>query len=178
MSRFEGFKNALITYINHFSVYDYAAYAWLILLFFVTILLCVFIAKKSPVISIFIFIISLVLLFVGPFIIKKYLDEYLRPTQNKTVSIKKLTFSDALIVIGEIKNISKQDYSTCNIQLNVHKIDSSYFKDLINRLKPLRKKTISLHETLEVNATKELRVVFDNYAYTEDVNVSINSTCY
>lgn len=178
MSKFDGFKNALITYINHFSVYDYAAYAWLILLFFVTILLCVFIAKKSPLFSILIFIISLGLLFVGPFIIKKYLDEYIRPTQNKTLSIKKLTFSDALIVVGEIKNISKKDYSICNIQLNVHKTSNSYFKDLINRLKPLRKKTISLHETLEVNATKELRVVFDNYTSTNDVNVSIDSTCY
>jgi len=178
VSRFDGLKNALITYINHFSVYDYVAYAWLILLFFVTILLCVFIAKKSPLFSILIFIISLGLLLVCPFIIKNYLDDYIRPTQNKTVSIKKLTFSDALIVVGEIKNISKKDYSICNVELNVYKTDSSYFKGLLNKLKPLRKKTISLHETLEVNATKELRVVFDNYTYTNDVNVSINSTCY
>jgi quinol-cytochrome oxidoreductase complex cytochrome b subunit len=178
VSGLDTFKSHLITYINHFTVYDYVAYAWLILIFFLTILLSIFIAKKSPICSILIFLVSLALLFVAPFVIKSYLDDYLRPTQNKTILVKKLTFSDALVVTGEITNTSKIDYSTCSIDISVLKHENSYIKNIVSKLKPLRKKTISINELLEVNTTKELRVVFDNYTYNKDVNVSINSQCY
>lgn len=178
MSKFDAFKSDVITYINHFSIYDYVAYAWIILLFFVTILLAIYIAKKSPIFSVLLVMTSLILLFIGPFVMKSYLDEYLRPTQNTTVLIKKLTFSDALIVTTQVKNISKVDYSICSSTVSILKSSESYIKSIFNKLKPLRKQTISIDEPLEVNATKELRVVFDNYTYTKDVNVSINSICY
>lgn len=178
MSKFDAFKSDISTYINHFLIYDYVAYAWLILLFFVAILLAIYIAKKSPLFSVFIFILSLILLLIGPFVIKHYLDEYLRPTQNTVILVNKLTFSDALVVTGEVKNTSKMNYSVCSTEIIVHKSSDSSIKTIINKLKPLRKQTISINEPLEVNATKDLRIVFDNYKYTKDVNVSINSKCY
>jgi len=178
VSKIDTFKSYIITYINHFSIYDYVAYAWLILLFFIALLLAIVIAKKRPVISILIVLISLTLLIGGPFVIKKYLDEYLRPTQNTTVLVKKLTFSKALVVTVEVKNISKQNYSICNTEVSVLKSGNGYIQNTINKLKPLRKQTISIEEPLDVNATKDLRVVFDNYTYEKDINVSISSVCY
>lgn len=178
MSKFDTLKSDVSIYINHFLVYDYVAYAWLILLFFVAILLAIFIAKKSPLFSIFTVLISLILLFVGPFVIKNYLDQYLRPTHNTVMLVNKLTFSDALVVTGEVKNISKINYSICNIEITVLKSSDGYIQTTINKLKPLRKQTIFIDEPLDINATKDLRIVFDNYTYAEDVNVSIDSKCY
>lgn len=178
MSNIDAFKDYITIYIAHFTIYDYVAYAWLVLLFFITILLSIFTAKKSALLSILIFFFSLIILFVGPFILKHYLDNYLRPVQNKVILIKKLNFSDALVVTAEITNTSKNSYSICNSELNIFKKDDSTIKNFIYQLKPLRKKTISLDEALDVNATKEIRVVFDNYTYNKDINVSINSECY
>lgn len=178
MSKFNAFKSDISTYINHFLIYDYVAYAWLILLFFIAILLAIYIAKKSPLFSVFILTLSLILLFIGPVVIKNYLDQYLRPTQNKVLLVNKLTFSNALVVNGEVKNTSKINYSICNTEITVFKSSDSSIKIFINKLKPLRKQTIFINEPLEVNATKDLRIVFDNYTYTEDVNVSIDSKCY
>ena len=178
MSKISAFKSYVITYINHFGVYDYVAFAWLILLFFVSLLLAIFIAKKSPIFSILVLLFSLTLLFAGPFILKNYLDDYLRSTKNTTVLVKKLSYSDALVVTGEVTNTSKQNFSICDVDIAVLKSSDNYMKNIINQLKPLRKKTIFIDEPLEINATKELRVVFDNYTYTKDVNVSINSECY
>ncbi|WP_024954939.1 DUF2393 family protein [Sulfurospirillum arcachonense] len=178
MFQLEGIKNAILIYVNNFSMYDYVGFAWLILIFFVTILLAVVMAKKSPVFSIFIFIISLILLFAGPFILKNYLDDYLRGSTNKTLLVKKLHFSNALIVNGEVTNISQKNFYICNVTISLLNQSDNYIKNIFNQLKPLRKQTISIDEPIEVNSTKEFRVVFDQYTQIDDINVTINSVCY
>ena len=107
----EALKVSIMNYITHFSMYDYVAYAWLILLFFITILLATVLSKKTPFFSVFLLIVSLVLLFVGPFVLKHYLDKTLRPTKIEINLVQKLNFSDTLIVDGYITNLSKRKFS-------------------------------------------------------------------
>jgi len=178
VSKIDAFKASILNYANHFSMYDYGAYAWLILLFFVTILLSILVAKKSPIFSILILLLSLALLFAGPFILKNYLDKSLRPSISKTIEVKKLNFSNSLIVTGDVTNVSKKNFSICSIDITVLKNSDNEIKNFINQLKPLRKQTISIDKLIEVNTTKEFRVVFDNYTYSNDINVSIKSECY
>jgi hypothetical protein len=159
-------------------MYDYAAYAWLILIFFVTILLSILVAKKSPVFSILILMLSLGLLSAGPFVVKHYLDKYLRPSLSQPVLVKKLSFSDTLIVTGSVTNQSKKSFSTCKVNVSVLKDSKNNIKNFINQLKPLLKQSIFINKPIEVNATKEFRVVFDSYTYADDINVSIKSECY
>jgi len=150
----------------------------LILIFFVTILLSILVAKKSPIFSILILMLSLGLLFAGPFVLKHYLDMYLRPSSAQPILIKKLSFSDTLIVTGLVTNQSKKIFTTCKIDVSVLKTSKSDIQNFINQLKPLLKQSISIDRLIEVNATEEFRVVFDRYTYTEDINVSIDSECY
>lgn len=178
MSKIDTFKASILNYVHHFSMYDYAAYAWLILIFFVTILLSILVAKKSPIFSILILMLSLGLLFAGPFVLKHYLDMYLRPSSAQPILIKKLSFSDTLIVTGLVTNQSKKIFTTCKIDVSVLKTSKSDIQNFINQLKPLLKQSISIDRLIEVNATEEFRVVFDGYTYTEDINVSIDSECY
>jgi len=159
VSKIDAIKAYVLNYIHHFSMYDYAAYSWLILIFFVTILLAIMIAKKSAIFSILILMISLALLF-------------------QVTLVKKLTFSDSLIINGLITNISKKRFSTCNINISVVKSSQSDIQEFINQLKPLLKRSISIDKPIEVNTTKEFRVVFNNYTYSKKINISINSECY
>jgi len=121
---------------------------------------------------------SLGLLFAGPFVLKHYLDMYLRPSSAQPILIKKLSFSDTLIVTGLVTNQSKKIFTTCKIDVSVLKTSKSDIQNFINQLKPLLKQSISIDRLIEVNATEEFRVVFDRYTYTEDINVSIDSECY
>ena len=178
MSNIAALQASILNYANHFSMYDYVAFAWLILLFFVTILVAILVAKKSPIFSILILLISLALLFAGPFVLKHYLDKSLRPSLAQTLEVKKLNFSNSLIVTGDVKNISKTNFSTCSVDISILKDSDNNIKNLIYQLKPLRKQTIFIDKPIEVNATKEFRVVFDSYTYSEDINVSVKSECY
>jgi hypothetical protein len=92
--------------------------------------------------------------------------------------VKKLQFSDSLIVTGEVQNLSKKDFSQCTIDIKVVKDSKNSVKNFINQLKPLRKKTIFMEDIIEVNATKDFRVVFDAYTYKNDINISTKSECY
>lgn len=178
MSKIDSIRTYILNYIHHFSMYDYAAYAWLILIFFVTILLSILVAKKSPMFSILILMLSLSLLFIGPFMLKHYLDKYLRTSLSQTTLVKKLNYSDTLIVNGMVTNLSKKSFSICDVNVAVVKSSKSDIQKFINKLKPLLKQSISIDKPIEVNATKEFRVVFDNYKYSKDINVSVKSECY
>jgi len=176
--KIEALKSSILNYISHFSMYDYVGYAWLILVFFVFIILAIFLAKKSALLSVFVLLISLALLFAGPFILKHYLDQFLRPTITKTTSIKKLTYTNALIVTGEVTNTSKMNFSTCSVDISVLKTGSGLIKNYLNQLKPIRKMTISINKPLPMGEVEEFRIVFDGYNYSKDINVSVNSNCY
>lgn len=170
-------KSSILLYLNHFTMHDYVAYAWLILIFFVFILLAIFLAKKSLATSLLAFILSLVILFVAPFVLKHYLDQFLRPNQITTVA-KKLNFSNTLIVSGNIKNISKKDFSLCSIHVSVISDSKNTIKNFLNALKPLTKKTILIQEGIKVNESMDFRIVFDNYLHNSDINVSAKADCY
>jgi hypothetical protein len=171
-------KISIMNYLTHFTMYDYMAYSWLILIFFVSLLLSIFLAKKSAVFSVLILLISLSLLFAGPFMIKNYLDKQLRANETKTTMIKKLNFSDAMIVEGEVKNLSKNTFTICSVEISILKIDAGFFQNFKNQLKPLMKQTISVNNPIDINMSEKFRVVFDGYTYNEDVNVSVKSNCY
>ena len=178
MPQIDALKASILLYINNFGLYDYVGYALLILLFFIIILVSILLAKKSIISSLLMLVISFVVLFVGPFVLKSYLDDYLRPIQINTQMVKKLTFSDALVVTGDLTNTSKKNYSTCKVKISVLKQGSNKIKNLVNGLKPLRKKTIFINEPVDVNMTEDFRVVFDSYTYTKDINVSVDAECY
>jgi len=56
--------------------------------------------------------------------------------------------------------------------------NTNHIKNILNRLKPIREMTISIDKPIGIGETKEFRVVFDRYTYKQDVNVSVNSSCY
>lgn len=171
-------KISMMNYINHFSMYDYVAYSWLILIFFVLILLATVLSKKSILLSIVMFFLSLCLLLAGPFTIKHYLDVYLRASNAQTTLVKKLNFSDSLIVQGKVKNISKNPFAICFVNISILKVEEGYIANLLNQLKSFKNMSISIDKPIDVNSSESFRVVFDGYTYNEDVNVSIKSECY
>ncbi len=174
----ETLKVSLLNYINHFTIYDYFAYAWLILLFFTLLVLAIMLSKKTPLFSVFLVLLSFTLLFVGPFALKSYLDNTLRKTEVSTKNVQKLHFTNTLIVQGEVKNLSKRELNLCSIDVKVIKLGKNSFQNFLNRLKPIRKKSITLKKRLDINSSIEFKVVFDNFNYTKEFNTSLSSKCY
>jgi hypothetical protein len=174
----EALKSSFIIYTSHFSMYDYIAFSWLILTFFIALLLAILLAKKSALLSIVVLLFSLVLLGGGPFVLKHILDGYLRPTRITLNSVKKLHFSNILFVDISLQNISKHPFNICTINAKIHKQSSNSLKNFIDTLKPLRKKSIVIQKSIDVNQTRDVKITFYNFSYDKDVNATITSECY
>jgi len=51
----EAIKTSILNYINHFTMYDYIAFAWLVLTFFIALLLSIILTKKSALAAVITF---------------------------------------------------------------------------------------------------------------------------
>jgi len=175
----DALKLSLLTYLKHFGLYDYLAFGWLIFTFLVLIVLASLIAKRSSVAALLLIILALILLIASPFFIKMKLGETLRSTATEVSMVKKLIFSDSLIVEGTIYNNSNKDFTTCLIHTFVFKqTDARGIKAFINTLKPIANQSIFIKQNLSKEGTLEIQSVFDDFTYSGDVNASLKAECY
>ena len=175
----DALKLSLLTYVKHFGLYDYLAFVWLLFTFLALIILASLIAKKSSVASLLVIIMALILLLVSPFFIKMKLGEILRNSPTEISMVKKLTFSNSLIVEGIISNHSKKDFSLCLVHTSIFKqSDAQGLKAFINTLKPITNQSILLKQALPKEGVIEFQSVFDDFIYSGDVNASLKAECY
>lgn len=172
-------RYSFLTYLKNLGLYDYLAFGWLILTFFILVFLAILVARKSSVLSLLLIILSLVIFIVSPFLIKMKLTEMLRPTNIQLESIKKLTFSDTLIVNASITNQSAKDFKKCLVTTSIIKNTTpSGYKYYLNQLKPIVNQSILVNEPLPKEGILDYRVVFDDYNYEGNVTAVIHAECY
>ena len=173
-------KLSFLTYIKHLGLYDYLAFGWLILTFLILVILASLIARRSSVLALLTIIFSLLTLLIAPFAIKYKLNELLRQTTTEVTLVKKLSFSDSLIVEGTIQNLSKKPMSTCLILTSVFKqTENQGIKAFIASLKPIVNQSILLkQQDFQPNGSLDFQAVFESYFYNGEVNATLKAECY
>lgn len=175
----EAIKISLLTYLRNLGIYDYLAFGWLLLTFFVLIILAVLVAKRSSALSVFLIFIAILLFVVSPFLIQSKLNQLIRPVSTELTMVKKLIFSDTLIVEANIYNHSKKPFKRCLVQTAaVKQTNTQGLKAWLNLLKPIAIQSILVQENIPSNDVYHLRVVFDDFSYNGDVNATLRTECY
>ena len=170
-------KKSLLDYINHITIYDYAAFGWLGFLIFIMLFLAILLRKKNTL-SISLLMFAMLLMFIAPIPLKLFLDQTIRKIEIKTISVDEMEYAKALVIVGELKNSSKIDFSICSIQAKVVRFDQNKYKNIIYSLKPLLKKTIYKEETILKEQIVPFKVIFKRFHYEKDYNVTLSATCY
>ena len=171
-------KLSILTYIHNLGLYDYIAFTWLLITFFILLILAVIIIKKSTKLSMFLIIFSIIFLITGPFLIKYYLGKTIRTVKIDNIKFQKLNFSHTLIIDYSIKNKSKKPFKLCEIKTIIYKKSPSKIKLFLNQLKPIDFRTILVKEPIEPNNSINKRLVLDNFATSYDINISVDAQCY
>lgn len=176
----ETLKISFLFYLKNLSLYDYLALGWLVITFFILIFLAILVARKSSALALLLIIISLIIFIIAPFLIKMKLNDYLRPVQTEVRSVKKLTFSDSLIIEGQIKNNATKDFTKCLVQTSILKDlnSTNTFKSYRNELKPIVNKSIIVEQSLRKEDFIEYEIIFDDFDYAGNVLAHINAECY
>lgn len=105
--------------------------------------------------------------------------ELLRTTSTEVTLVKKLNFSDALIVEGTITNLSQKDFSLCLVQTFVFKqTHDEGLKALLPKLKPIANQSIFIKAEITKENSIEFKNVFEDFRYTGDFNATVKAECY
>ena len=175
----ESIKISFLTYFKHLGMYDYLGLVWFSLTFLVLIVLAIFVAKRSSYLSLLLIIFALIFFIVAPFALKFKLNTLLRSHTIELQLVKKLTFSDSVIVEATLLNTSKQPFRICLVQTNlIKKIPSEGIKSFLATLKPLAKQSILVEANVPQGEVLEFKTIFDGFAYGGEIDANIQAECY
>ena len=174
----QNLKQSLIDYTHALTIYDYAAFGWLLFLFFIILTLAILLGRKKPTLAISLIMIVILLMLVAPFGIKYFLDKTVRKVEVVTDKVSKLHFASSLIVTGHLNNDGKVPLHRCRVNAKVFKIDKNKYKNILNNLKPLRNKTIVVDKNISQGESAMFRIVFENFRYSKEYNLSLSAECY
>ncbi len=170
-------KQRIIDYIHHLTIYDYFAISW-VGVFFLFLMLIVFLnIKKRAKFAFFLFVITLLITVFSPIFIKLYFDKTVRKVDILNQKITKLHFAKMLIIKGKLQNKGKIDFKKCRIFTKVVKKDKNKYKNILNSLKPLRKKSILLDRELKKDSLERFKVVINDFDLS-DYEVKVTAECY
>ncbi len=171
-------KQRLTDYTDSFTMYDYAAFGWLLFLLAVLILLALLYSKKKPKLAASLIFFTFTLMLTAPMGIKIFLDSTIRKVDVHDQNHTLLNFSKALVVTGNLKNLGKIDIKKCYIQTKILKETENKYLNILYNLKPIRKRTTILDENISQNSTKELKIVFEKFNYQKAYRVTQFAECY
>ena len=172
-------KERILDYLHHLSPYDYIAYGWLVAVLVGFLLLSIVLAGKKPKTSLVLILIVLILMMAGPFGMKYALDRTIRKVALEDTNTTQLQFAKDLIVTGKIANEGKIDMSGCRVFVKVLKKDDNRYKQMLYKLKPLRKKSIHIKKRLAKGEEMAYRVVLEHFTLHKDTYVvEQNVECY
>ena len=168
-------KQKIITFINGLVSYDYILFGGIFILFLL-LLIITLLLRKRPMLSVITLLLSLSVLFAGPFVGYIKLHDYLYKHSCAVTDIKELQFSPALVVTGTITNESKKDFSTCKITANVYKVSHNAILDKIFPFNPFKKMSI-IEDNITKDETRTVKIIVEPFHYQKDYNVSLGADC-
>lgn len=175
----ETLKISFLTYLQNLGTYDYLAFVWFGFTFLALIALAIFLAKHSSSLSLLVIIFALIFFVVAPFVLKYKLNTTLRPLSIEVHTVKKLSFSDSMIVEATLINHSKKDFSLCLFQTHLFKKSNHVgLRKYLSMLKPLENQSILVKQPFVVGESFEYKTLFDDFSYAGDVETTLSAECY
>ncbi len=168
-------KEKITAFINGFIIYDYILFGAVLTLFLLFIILSIVLRKRLGL-SIFILLLSFVILFAGPTIGYKEMHKYLFKNSVTIISQKRLLFTPAIVVKGSLKNESKFNFKRCVITAHVHKVSKNVLKNYIYKFKNFKNMSI-VEDNIAKGDVRLFKIIVEPFTYKRDYNLSIKASC-
>lgn len=173
----ENMRVTLHYYLQNFGFYDYFALMWVLLVFLLLLVVVILIIGKRQGLGSFLLLFDIAFLFIGVYFALKFVDDQTRRREISLNSLKQLTYTDAVIADVNITNLSQKPFKFCKVKIKFFKLSSRKFVQNLYELRPMQTKTGEFNSTIDVNETKSLKIVIDNFR-PRDFNTSLSSECF
>lgn len=168
-------KGIITKYINELIIYDYILFGGLLVIFLLFIIIGIILRNRVGL-ALFFILFAFTQLAVGSTYGYIKMHEYLFKNEISITTQKKLTFTQAIVIYGTIKNISKKDFASCKITANVYKVSENKFKDYVLKLKPINKMSI-IENDIPIGQEHEIKLIIEPFTYEHDYNISLGADC-
>lgn len=165
---------ALSKFLQELIIYDYILFGSLLFVFVLFIIIGILLRGKT--IAIFLVLFAFLELIVGSTYGYIKMHEYIFKNETSLTDQKKLTFTQAVVVHGTLKNLSKKDFKSCQITAKAYKIKENKLHERLLQFKPVAKMSI-IENDIPVGETRELKLIIEPFTYGGDYNISLGADC-
>ncbi|CAM2815933.1 DUF2393 family protein [Helicobacter burdigaliensis] len=165
------------TIFNYLSLADYLVLVVLFLAVVLFFLLAVALRYRA-LLSVFMFLCSMVLLGLSPFLYQAIMENYLKKTQMQLSHNGKLKFDTSYYVEGTIKNMGLLKIRGCIISVDFLPQNLSPIKELKYTLKPFYTYKKVYETPLSREGELEFKIIIDNFDKEKEYNLKTRGMCY
>jgi len=168
-------KEKITTFINGLITYDYILFGSVFGVFLLFLILAI-LARNKVGLSIFLILLSFIILALGPTLGYIKMHEYLFKNSTKLTSQKKLEFVKAVVVKGTLTNESERNFSSCKITAKAHKVSKNDLKNYIYQFRTLKRMSI-IKENIQKGETINFKILIEPFTYSKNYNISLEAKC-
>lgn len=173
----ENMKATFDFYVSHFSVYDYAALIWVLLVFLTILFLVISVISKHQTFGSILFLLNIIFLFVAVFWSLSFVDSQTRQRKLQIGEIHQLNYTDTVMLDVNLTNLSKKAFRYCKVSIRFYKLSKFDWMSGLNAYIPFKKKSVETSELIHPYRSRNFHFVIENFR-PKDYNTSITSECY
>ena len=171
-----GIKASLQSLIATFHTYDYVFFGASATLFLLFIILAIVLHEKV-ILSLILILLSFFILVGGPIFGYNYVHSTLYKVKIENLSIKRLEFSEAVVIKGQLINQGKRTFTQCKISSKAYRGATNFLEEIVLPLKPFLKRSIVKEENIDVNQSVDFKMILEPFTYSKEYNISVKASC-
>ncbi len=165
-------------YFHNLGLYDYIGFGIVGVVFLLFFILSFILLFKKPTIGVLLLLFTFALPPLGVYGVHTLLQKTIRKSKLTIKKIKPLHFTNALLVIGKIDNLSKREFKKCYIEFIITRKSKSRFKSFLYRLKPIATRTIYIHRSIKAKSSYNFKKILDDTIYRKNDKLFGKIACY
>jgi len=169
-------KEVFQDFAQTLHMYDYVLFGVSGALFLVLLFLAILLRNKVGL-SLLIVLISFIILIAGPIVGYNLIHGSLYKTKISDLSIKKLEFTQAVIIKGTITNLGKENFKKCKISSSAYRGAHNVLEEWVYPLKPFIKRSIIKEEQIDINSSIDFKILLEPFTYSKEYNISLKVNC-
>lgn len=169
-------KKHIIEFLHTLSLYDYLLFGGIVFLFLFLLIVSILFRHKQTL-AISLVLLAFILLLLAPVAGYIALHAVMYKHTIALTTVKNLTFTEALLIKGDINNTSKQTFKECTLYVGVSKISPIKPLNKLYPYLPFRRQTIHIKGPIEPKGTETFKVLIQPFHYSKRHSVTVLGQC-
>ena len=170
-------KSIITDFFNTLSIYDYIGFFLTIFLFTLFLILALLLRRRTKL-SVSLVLIAFTFFFAGPSVAHIFVKKIIFKSYSDIVNVKKLVYSDTLLIKGSLLYSGRKDANHCLIEAFVHKNSDNALKDFVYDLKPFTSGRKTVNQLFTKGDRVDFKIVIEPFRYKGDYNITLDSGCF